>query len=243
MFTSRTLKPNEINYGIVDKEVLALLRILDSCYTSLVGRPIRVLTRHSTLAWLLQSAGFNGRLGRWAALLSSWTLEIRKCEKGEDEILGTIAASITPREEVDEILTAIAPKKQPRQTITMPPPTVESDEELLVVSFYGSARVKRSAGAYGAIVWKLPGWSIVAASSEFAPDLTVNEAEYRGMLLCFDLLGTLDRGRLIVCGDSNLIIRQMRGEIDCKAPGLQLLRQKAFEKLKAWPMHEFLHMK
>jgi ribonuclease HI/transposase InsO family protein len=112
-----------------------------------------------------------------------------------------------------------------------------------VVSFDGSARVKRSAGAYGAIVWKLPGWSIVAAASEFAPDLTVNEAEYRGILLCFDLLETLDRGRLIVCGDSNLIIRQMRGEIDCKAPGLQLLRQNAFEKLKAWPMHEFLHMK
>ena len=28
-FTSRTLKPNEVNYGVVDKEVLALLRILD----------------------------------------------------------------------------------------------------------------------------------------------------------------------------------------------------------------------
>jgi ribonuclease HI/transposase InsO family protein len=157
--------------------------------------------------------------------------------------LGTLAASITPREEVDEILVAIAPKKQPRQTILMPPPTVETGEELLVVSFDGSARVKRSAGAYGAIVWKLPGWSIVAAASEFAPDLTVNEAEYRGLLLCFDLMETLDRGRLIVCGDSNLMIRQMRGEIDCKSPGLQLLRQKAFEKLKAWPMHEFLHMK
>ncbi|KAE8997397.1 hypothetical protein PR003_g18937 [Phytophthora rubi] len=35
-FTSRTLKPNEINYGIVDKEVLALLRVLDVCYTQLV---------------------------------------------------------------------------------------------------------------------------------------------------------------------------------------------------------------
>ncbi|GMF47169.1 unnamed protein product [Phytophthora fragariaefolia] len=46
----RTLKPNEINYGIVDKEVLALLRVLDVCYTQLVTRSIRILTRHSTLA-------------------------------------------------------------------------------------------------------------------------------------------------------------------------------------------------
>uniref|UniRef100_A0AAV1TTL0 RNase H type-1 domain-containing protein n=1 Tax=Peronospora matthiolae TaxID=2874970 RepID=A0AAV1TTL0_9STRA len=35
----------------------------------------------------------------------------------------------------------------------------------------------------------------------------------------------------------------MRGEIDCKAPGLQLLRHKALEKLQSWPSHEFLHMK
>uniref|UniRef100_A0AAV1VFN9 Reverse transcriptase n=1 Tax=Peronospora matthiolae TaxID=2874970 RepID=A0AAV1VFN9_9STRA len=34
-FTSRTLKPNELNYGTVEKEVLALLRVLDVCYTTL----------------------------------------------------------------------------------------------------------------------------------------------------------------------------------------------------------------
>ena len=48
--TIRTLKPNEINYGMVEKEVLALLQILDVCYTMLVSREIRVLTVYSTLA-------------------------------------------------------------------------------------------------------------------------------------------------------------------------------------------------
>ncbi|KAE8975132.1 hypothetical protein PR002_g25686 [Phytophthora rubi] len=48
-FTSRTLKSNKINYGIVDKEVLALLRILEVCYTLLETRTIKVLTRYSTL--------------------------------------------------------------------------------------------------------------------------------------------------------------------------------------------------
>ncbi|GMF51291.1 unnamed protein product [Phytophthora fragariaefolia] len=66
-FTSRTRKPNEINYGIVDKDVLALLRVLDVCYTQLVTRSIKVLTRHSTLAWMLNSSGLQGRLGKWAA--------------------------------------------------------------------------------------------------------------------------------------------------------------------------------
>ncbi|OWZ11926.1 LOW QUALITY PROTEIN: reverse transcriptase [Phytophthora megakarya] len=35
-FTSRTLKANELNYAIVDKEVLALLRMLDICYSQLI---------------------------------------------------------------------------------------------------------------------------------------------------------------------------------------------------------------
>ena len=174
-------------------------------------------------------------MGRWAALLSNWTLEIRRSEKGEDEILGTLAASITPREEVDEVL--IAPRKQPKQKVSMPPPTAEVGEDLLVVSFDGSARVKGKGGAYSAIVWKLPDWTIAVAASKFATDLTVNEAEYRGLLLGFDLLAGQTRGRVIICGDSNLVIRQMRGEIDCKAPGLQLLRSKAVEKLRSWPTH------
>ena len=242
-FTSRTLKPNELNYGTVEKEVLALLRVLDVCYTTLASREITVLTRHSTLAWLMQSRGLNGRLGRWAALLSNWTMEVKRCEKGEEEILGMLAASITPREEVEEMLIAISPRKDCRLKVSMPPPTVEADEELLVVSFDGSARIKKKGGSYSAVVWKLPKWTIVAAESRYAHDLTVNEAEYNGLLLCFELLADLDRGRVILCGDSNLVIRQMRGEIDCKAPGLQLLRHKALEKLRSWPSHEFLHMK
>ena len=136
-FSSLTLKSNEVNYGMVEKEVLALLQILDICYTMLVSREVMVLTRYSTLARLLQSSGFNERLERWAALLSNWTSEIRRCEKGEDEMLGMLAASVTPRKYVDEVLTAISPRKQPRQTIRMPPPTFEAEENLLLVSLDG----------------------------------------------------------------------------------------------------------
>ncbi|OWZ13770.1 reverse transcriptase [Phytophthora megakarya] len=67
--------------------------------------------------------------------------------------------------------------------------------------------------------------------SEYMPDLTVNEAEYLG------------QGRVVICGESNLMIRQMQGEMDYKAPGLQQLRQKALNRLQVWPKHEFLHVK
>ncbi|KAE9180477.1 hypothetical protein PF004_g24833 [Phytophthora fragariae] len=243
MFASCTLKSNELNYGIVEKEMLALLRVLDLGHNLLVGREIKVLARYSTLAWLFRSSGLQGRLGQWAALLSPWTLEIVKCTKGEDEILGAIAATITPRAEVDQALIAIAPRKEPRRNIQAPIPTVYPGESLWVVSFDGSARVKRGGGAYSAILWRLPEWTVARARSEYADGLTVNEAEYRGLFLCMDLLEGENQQRLVICGDSILVIRQVRGEIDCKAPGLTLLRQKALDRLLAWPDHELHHVK
>ena len=80
------------------------------------------------------------------ALLLKRTLEIKKCEKGEDIIIGTLDATITPHEEVGKMLIEIAPKKQPKHTISMQPPTVEECESLLVASFDGSARTKRKGG-------------------------------------------------------------------------------------------------
>ena len=109
-------------------------------------------------------------------LLSNWTLEVRRCKKGEDEMLETLATSITPRKEDDEVMIAISPRNQPRQIISMPPPTVKEDERLLVASIDGSLRTKRKVGSYSAIIWKLPEW----AALEYETNLTVNEAEYRG---------------------------------------------------------------
>ncbi|OWY93216.1 reverse transcriptase, partial [Phytophthora megakarya] len=57
-------------------------------------------------------------------------------------------------------------------------------------------------------------------------------AEYRDMLLGIPLLGDLNVARLIICGDSNLVVRQMRGEMDCKSPGLKLLRRQAWNTLR-----------
>ncbi|POM73870.1 Reverse transcriptase [Phytophthora palmivora] len=113
---------------------------------------------------------------------------------------------------MDAILISIAHRKQTRQVISMPPPTVDPSERLLVVSFDGSAR-------NGEIVWSLPAWTVVSAASKHKLDLTANEAGCQGQLLCLDLLTAVDMGRLIICEDSNLVIRQMRGEIECKAPG------------------------
>ena len=81
---------------------------------------------------------------------------------------------------------------------------VEEGESLWVVSFDGLARPKRKCGAPSAIIWKLLKWNIWTAAAEYAADLNVNEAEYRGLLLGFDPLVDQTRGHIVICGEDNL---------------------------------------
>ena len=101
---------------------------------------------------------------------------------------------------VEDMLIAISPRKDCRLKISTPPPTVEASEELLVASFDGSAWIKKKGTSYSAVIWRLPEWTIVAAEYKYAHDLTVNEAEYNGLLLCFELLADLNRGQVILWG-------------------------------------------
>ncbi|OWY95981.1 reverse transcriptase, partial [Phytophthora megakarya] len=134
-FTSQTLKPNELNYSITEKEILAL----HECHNMLVGKTIRVLTRHTTLGWLFRSKGLQGRLSQWAAILSPWRLEILRSAKGEEESLGALAVSITPRAHADSALEDIAPRKRPSRTAAIPVPKIGPTESLHVISFDWSA--------------------------------------------------------------------------------------------------------
>ena len=57
---------------------------------------------------------------------------------------------------MEEMVIAIAPRKNCRLKILTPPPTVEVDEKLLVASFDGSASINMRGGSYGAVIWWLP---------------------------------------------------------------------------------------
>ena len=65
--------------------------------------------------------------------------------------------------------------------------------------------------------------------------MTENEDEYQGLLLSYDLPAAQTRWRIIIRGVSTLVIRQRRGKIECKVPGLQLWRHQAAEKFRSWP--------
>lgn len=111
------------------------------------------------------------------------------------------------------------------------------------MSFDGSAKPKRGGGSCGAILWEVPGWKVLDAVTEYFEDSTVNEAEYHGLITAVELAKHHGIQDLVICGDSRIIIQQLRGEIECRTPGLKLCMAKANRLMEPLKSRILVHVK
>ena len=121
-YVGRTLSDAETRYERTEREVLALLRALDTCFTMLVGQELVVYTRYSVLKWLFTSKTLQGRPLQWAVLLSPWTMTIKRIDRDEDGLAALFASSITPREKLDVEAMGLTPTKGAARARVPPPP-------------------------------------------------------------------------------------------------------------------------
>ena len=137
----------------------------------------------------------------------------------------------------------IQPKKGIRAPVLPPVPTRPLGTSVGIVSFDGSAKPKRGRGACGAVVWDPDTWKVVKAASITLEEATVNEAEYKGAALALTLAAELGIRHVILVGDSNLVVRQLRAEMECRAAGLKCLKN-AVEKLtQSFASVQYFHVK
>ncbi|KAE9195575.1 hypothetical protein PF002_g23284 [Phytophthora fragariae] len=221
-FTGRVLNDAELRYHIAEKEVIAVLRVLQVFRTLIEGCPLEVYTRYSVLKWIIQSKTADGRCVPWGVALSHWNLDIRKVKKDEDDLAAIMGAGITPREYLDEVAESLVPAKG----LVKAPPVIsvemlEDDFEGVVLSFDGAAKTSTRKGSCGCVLWKLPGWSVMEAQGFILEDVTVNDAEYNGLLKGLQMARERDITELVVVGDSRIVIQQVQGLINCHQPNLQ----------------------
>ncbi len=70
-YGSRLLKGAEMNYGITQKECLAIVWGIKYFHTYLYGTKFTVVTDHIALSWSNHTPVQNGRLARWACTYKS----------------------------------------------------------------------------------------------------------------------------------------------------------------------------
>ncbi|OWZ08690.1 reverse transcriptase [Phytophthora megakarya] len=223
-FTGRVLKESELRYHIAEKEVLAILGTLEVFRPPIHGSefPVVVYTRYSVLKWLLGSNTADGRHLKWGLKLSRWTLGIHRTQKDEDGLAAILGSGITPREHLDKVAETLIPAEG--RLKVMPPVSLEmleADYQGYVLSFDGAAKVCTRRGSCGCILWKLPGWQIVKAEGHILEGVTVNNAEYHGLILGLKLAMKNDVKELVAVGDSRIVVQQAQGLINCNQPNLQ----------------------
>ncbi|POM61479.1 reverse transcriptase [Phytophthora palmivora] len=232
-FTGRVLNDAELRYHIAEKEVIAILRVLENFRALVESSPVIVVyTRYSVLKWLLTSNSTDGRNVKRGRKLSHWDLEIRRIQRDEDGLPVILGAGITPREHLDKVSENLIPAKgRVKPPVPVSVEMLEADYQGHVLSFDGAAKTSTRLGSCGCILWKLPGWNVLEARGFPLKDVTVNDSEDCG--LNYGLRMALEHGirELVVVGDSRIAIQQAQGLIDCNQPNLQR-RLAEFESLK-----------
>src|SRR4029077_9626037 len=78
-FLSRKMTPQECNYEIYDKELLAIVRAFEEWEPELAGvnDPIKVLSDHKNLEYFMTSKRLNRRQVRWAEFLAEFNFKIQ----------------------------------------------------------------------------------------------------------------------------------------------------------------------
>ena len=112
----------------------------------------------------------------------------------------------------------------------MSAPAQPAANRRLIVNFDGGARGNPGEAAIAAVVSK-PDGEVVEARGEAIGVATNNVAEYRALLLAIERARRLGASEVELIGDSELVVRQVRGEYRVKDPGLRPLHTAAREAL------------
>lgn len=75
-YQSHTFNKHQRNYSVTDKEGLAVIEAIKYFRSYLESRPFKVHTDHQALSYIMNLKEPKGRLGRWQALLQTYSIEI-----------------------------------------------------------------------------------------------------------------------------------------------------------------------
>jgi ribonuclease HI len=112
----------------------------------------------------------------------------------------------------------------------------------VVVNVDGGSRGNPGPAAVAAVAADAKG-RVAAERSELIGRATNNEAEYRAVLLGIELARELGAEEVELVGDSQLIVRQVKGNYKVKQEHLKPLREQVLKALKGFDSWSIRHVK
>jgi len=113
-------------------------------------------------------------------------------------------------------------------------------DEIITLQFDGGSRGNPGPAGVGVVLLSADGTPLVTLG-RFIGNATNNVAEYRALITGLEEAARLGAGRLVIRGDSELIVKQMRGEYRVKHPDLRPLHQRANELMRGFASAKIEH--
>ena len=118
----------------------------------------------------------------------------------------------------------------------------DKPEHYLIAHVDGGARGNPGPAGYGIVLEDEAG-NEVAELSEFLGVRTNNFAEYAGLIAAIAYAVSHQAQGLMVVSDSELMVKQMKGQYKVKAPELQTLHKRANEMLRQLGWFDIKHVR
>jgi ribonuclease HI len=105
--------------------------------------------------------------------------------------------------------------------------------ETITLQFDGGSRGNPGPAGVGVVLRAADG-TVIAQLGRFIGRATNNVAEYRGLIIALEMAKELGARKVRILGDSELIVKQMRGEYRVKNPDLRVLYEEAQDLFNAF---------
>jgi ribonuclease HI len=106
----------------------------------------------------------------------------------------------------------------------------------------GAARGNPGPAGIGALL-KTPSGEVLSADSAYLGKATNNVAEYKALLLGLERALALGVRRIEVRADSELLVKQIKGQYQVRSPGLRPLYQRALKLLARFESSRLVHVR
>ncbi|KAM1110407.1 hypothetical protein ACFX19_009806 [Malus domestica] len=197
-YLSRNLSPPEINYSAVEKLCLVVFFAASKLQHYMLPSVTQVIAQTDVIRYMLTRPIVKGRIGKWTMALSEFSLQYvpQKAVKGQ-ALADFLAQHPSPYDfggadvEIGMVVTR---------------------ENYWTMYFDGSS-TSSSAGA--GIVIQSPHNDRWYFSLRLDFDCTNNQAEYEALVIGLGLLLDLHATRVLVLGNSELVINQINGSFRC----------------------------
>ncbi|MDO8526521.1 MAG: ribonuclease HI family protein [Deltaproteobacteria bacterium] len=105
----------------------------------------------------------------------------------------------------------------------------------------GAARGNPGPAGAGWVILDAHG-KLLVENKKYLGELTNNQAEYQALLLALNEMQKMGTGSLVLCSDSELMVRQLKGEYKVKNEGLKPLFREAVLILSRFEGHHLKHI-